>query len=121
MTSIADGVKSSPSGSLGGRMDALDSLQQRVHDFRPAFHSWGLQHEFGQGPHDMGVERPFLVGYQIVEDVLRVDADGERRDLRIDHSSAQARCRQGVADRPVRHETTAITENLVQLVFQSPA
>ena len=64
-------------GPLGGCMDALDPFQQRVDGFRPAFHSRGIQHEFGQGLYDVGEERSFLVGRQIVEDILRLDADEE--------------------------------------------
>ena len=40
-------------------MDTLDPFQQRVHGFRSAFHSRSFQHEFGQGVHDVSVEREF--------------------------------------------------------------
>ena len=65
-------------GTLGGCVDTLDPFQQRVHGFCPAFHSRGIHHEFGQELQDVNVEHSFLVGYQVVDNILRINADGER-------------------------------------------
>ena len=108
-------------GALGSRMHALYPLQQGVQRFRAAFHARGLQHELGQHLHDVSGERPFLVLRQVVEDVLRLDADEKRGKLRVYHSAAHARRGVGVSNRPFRHVIPRIVNELVHLPHQPAA
>ena len=100
-------------GPLGGRMDTLDPFQQSVDCFRLAFHARRLEHEFGQHLHDVDEERPFLVLRQIVEDILGLNADKERRELRVDHQPAHPRCRVGFSNPPIRHVVPRMRIELV--------
>ena len=60
---------------LGGRVDTLDALQQYSDALRPAPHSRGLEHELGHDIQDVRAERPCLVLDQVVDDVLRINAE----------------------------------------------
>ena len=108
-------------GTLRGCMNALDPSQQRIHGFRPASHARSFEHELGQHLHNVDEECSFLILRQIVKDILRINADKERRELRVDHLPAHVRRSIGVSDRPIRHVISGMMIELVQLPFQSSA
>ena len=106
---------------LGGGMDALDPLHQGVQGFRPASHARGVQHESGQELGDVHAEGPFLVGHQVVHEVLGVDAEEQGRELGVHHPPAHGRGAVGVPNRQARHVLAPLIVELVQLLSQPRA
>lgn len=106
---------------LSRGMDLLDSFHQRIEGFRPAFHTRGVQREFGQNPGDMHAERPFLELHQIVHDVLGIDADKKWRELCVYHPPAHGRSGIGNSNIPARHVAPRMLIKLIYLLSQSAA
>ena len=104
-------------GALGRRMHALDPFQQRVDGLRPALHPGRVQHEPRQGVDDMGGERPLLEVHQIVDDVLRFDAERDRRELRVDQLPVRPHGER-LADRPARHVLARAPVDLFEMARQ---
>ena len=69
----------------------------------------------------MGLERSLLELVQIVHDILRIDADRERRHLRVDQPAAHGHGGVDLAYAPSRHVTAGIGAERLQLSLQPGA
>ena len=90
-------------GPLGGCVAMEYPLHHLADQLRPAPHARGLQHELGQSPADVRLEGAVLELVHVVDDVLRVDADRQRRHRGVDQLPAHVHRRAGVSDPPSRN------------------
>ena len=107
--------------ALGGGVDSIDPVEQRVHGFGAALHARGLQHELGQRLRYVDAYRALLVLHQVVNEVLRVNAYEDGRELLVYHAAGRVGERVEVSDLPVRHVVPRVTVEIVQMIHQSPA
>ena len=104
--------------SLRRRMRFQDALGQLVGHLRPPARDRGAQHELGQQLDQTHVQHPHLVLQHIVDQVLRVGAGQQRRDLRVHQRPQHLLRREHLADPPRRHVRPRVVVGLVQPVGQ---
>ena len=78
-----------------------------------------FQHELRHDTQDVRTERPCLVLDQIVDDVLRINADRQWRDLCVDQLPAHAQRGEHVSNLPGRHMRPGMVVEILHLLLRA--